>query len=314
MTCEPIPELPPRPHYPALQIGDKELKQFVIPLYSRKWGILYGFKQGVVNKNKWYKSAQMAKTFDFTTFEATMDFVTEVARLAQTEDVSSDQLVTIAVYDTYGVSQHFPNIAFEKTRVYVQTYTSAAFQDGHHALTEDLVERQRPGITLRDIRIAILLEETFSRHFLTSRQGLAGERKLRPQANLPQCIAEIENNIATSKEHRKKLKQKSSNKLQGRPKPAMRLSCRVCGGQHDSLFCPERYTTPPPVGRPCRYCGQEGHWSMNCSTQSRTRRLGPEPEWHRKTCPHCGRDDHYNSDCPELKGRKKVAPPILSLS
>lgn len=92
MSCDPLPPLPPLPEFPVPQIDDKDLKDYVLPLYSRKWAVLYGYKRCIVDKDTWYKSAIISKMFEFPTFETTMDFVTEVARLAQTEDVSSGHM------------------------------------------------------------------------------------------------------------------------------------------------------------------------------------------------------------------------------
>lgn len=71
------------------QLSNEELSQLVIPLYSRRWGVIYNYKRNAIDKVKWYKCAVLSRAFEFTTFEATMDFVTEVARLSQAEDVSS---------------------------------------------------------------------------------------------------------------------------------------------------------------------------------------------------------------------------------
>lgn len=103
MPCYPIPQLPPRPEYPASQIDDKMLRDYMVPLYSRKWAIIYGFKWAVGNKSVWYKTPLVAKTFEFPTFEATMDFVTEVARLAQAEDVSTSSEISDIIYYAHGL-------------------------------------------------------------------------------------------------------------------------------------------------------------------------------------------------------------------
>jgi len=300
MPCDPIPPLPSLPEYPVFQINDKELKDYVVPLYSRKWAILYGYKRCITNKDTWYKSALISKMFEFSTFEATMDFVTEVARLAQAED-------------------HYPNIAFERTKVYYQSYTPSAFCNTQGASSEDLFERQQPGITLRDIRLAILVEDNFSRHFLGSGHALPGKPQLRFEVERPESIAEIEEAIQTSKEHKNKAQ--AANTPKGISRPAMRRSCRVCSGQHDPRFCPQRYTKPPPPGQPCKRCSEEGHWTMNCPTKEDGRtnkmhktlsaRLHLTTEWPPAPCPSCGGVDHYKADCPG--NRKKAVPPLLNL-
>lgn len=88
MPCEPIPRLPGQPEYPVQQITDEELREYIIPLYSRKWSIHYTWKRPIMTKENWYKCAVLHKGFEFATFESTMDFVEEVSRLAQIENVS----------------------------------------------------------------------------------------------------------------------------------------------------------------------------------------------------------------------------------
>jgi hypothetical protein len=87
-NVDPIPPLPHRPEFPAPQITEKDLQDYIIPLYSRKWYISYRFKKGIQDTNTWYKSAVLTRNYVFQTFAGTMDFVTEAARLAQVEDVS----------------------------------------------------------------------------------------------------------------------------------------------------------------------------------------------------------------------------------
>lgn len=87
MPVEPIPSLPPRPEYPAPHITDVDLKEFIIPLYSRKWYIKFMFKKGIVDAKAWQKCPILSRNYDLSTFEATMDFVTEIAKISQAEDV-----------------------------------------------------------------------------------------------------------------------------------------------------------------------------------------------------------------------------------
>lgn len=89
MPVDPIPPLPRWPSYPAPQITDQDLKDYIIPLYSRRWFINYFFKKGFLQSRTWHKSATLCRIFDFPTLEATVDFVTRVAKVSQVEDVSS---------------------------------------------------------------------------------------------------------------------------------------------------------------------------------------------------------------------------------
>jgi hypothetical protein len=174
-----------------------------------------------------------------------------------------------------------------------------------------MTERQRPGITLRDVRFAIIVEDTFSRHFLANGRGL--QRKVEPTTplNTPQTMAAIEK--AIQKSHVQQI-------VKG---PAKRHGCRICNGHHDSLFCPKRYTSQPPAGKPCKYCGKQGHWSMNCTIPFKTRmhqrrhsketQNQPTPLYMKDVdppspCRKCG-GNHWMSEC---RPAKPPPPPLLS--
>jgi len=221
--------------------------------------------------------------------------------------------------------QHYPTVTFEHKHVYYQSYTQSAFRNTHPESSENLLERQRPGITLRDIRLAIRVEDTFTRHFLASARALPGSPELRPAIERPQSIAEIEKVI-----QQKNPLQKTDTALKGVWKPSSRRKCYICHIPHDPIFCPERYTKPPRQGTKCIHCLQEGHWNINCPEKElekgRSRlsvhkkqpktlsaRLNLTSEWPNAPCPQCGGVDHYKSDCPDMGNRKKVAPPLVEL-
>ena len=92
VPVNPIPSLPPCPEYPVPHIIDSDVQDYIVPLYSRAWFMAYRYKKGFVNTDRWYRCATLSRNYNFKTFGATMDFVTEVARLSQTEDVSSISL------------------------------------------------------------------------------------------------------------------------------------------------------------------------------------------------------------------------------
>jgi hypothetical protein len=173
-----------------------------------------------------------------------------------------------------------------------------------------MADRQRPGITLRDARLAILIEDTFSRHFLASGYALLEKNTTRLENETPQSITAINKATYTSKESKRN---GSTANTSGELTPAIRRSCRICGGQHDALWCLERYTKLPPAGKPCKYCKKEGHWSMNCPLPSQQKHQQPAPPKTRlfrtpRKCPVC-KGDHWASDCKQ----STIQAPLLSL-
>ena len=191
--------------------------------------------------------------------------------------------------------------------MHFHTFTAAAFRDPVYA-PGNFIERQRPGITLRDARLAIIMEDMFLRHFLSGGKALPG----RPEKG-EEPINNAQINKAVTKASALKGKLATSPMT-----PVTIRGCRVCAGNHDSRECPERYTKPPPAGRPCRFCKQEGHWSMNCEVAelkrlARVKRtklpvdVGRPPS----PCPICG-GGHWKNDCL-LNAKRQHSPPILNL-
>lgn len=192
--------------------------------------------------------------------------------------------------------------------MHFHTFTASAFRNPEYA-PGDSIERQRPGLTLRDVRLAITVEDVFARHFLSSGNALPG----RP-ANGEEPINNAQINKAVTKAAA------IQGKLATKPRAPVALrGCRVCGGKHDPIACPERYTKPPPAGKACRFCDEEGHWSMNCKVaelkrlarQKRTKvpmsDVGSPPS----PCPNCG-GGHWKAECT-LTAKRKHSPPILNL-
>lgn len=167
---------------------------------------------------------------------------------------------------------------------------------------------QHPGITLRDARIAILMEDAFARHFLASGHALQGKLEIQPDLQVPRSVMEIDQIVRVRKHTQ--IKPQPREVVQ----PVTPRRCRVCGGEHDPLACPLRYTKPPPSNMPCIHCNQTGHWSMNCirvvPSMQRTP-LSGESKRPPTPCPQCG-GDHWQSDCPKW-GHKVVRPPALSM-
>jgi hypothetical protein len=169
---------------------------------------------------------------------------------------------------------------------------------------------------MRDARMAILIEDTFARHFLANGYGRPGKAETHPEHERPESTEVIERashmsgalirKSTSSKEHLQSAKQRE---------------CTICGGQHNSVWCPKRYTTLPPAGLQCKFCKQEGHWWMDCPLPrrrkyeevdgSRRTRLHGSSTSPSEACPRCG-GNHWRSDC--LTGlQKTVKPPHLSL-
>ena len=112
-------------------------------------------------------------------------------------------------------------------------------------------ERVKPGITLRDIRLAILIETMFTESYEADGHGasvyIGKTQPLEPRAIGESVMAGIRNYHSKSK----------------RPKKPFRTRhCTICEqNSHHMVNCPERFSKE--VKSACGFCGGM-HWRINC--------------------------------------------------
>lgn len=107
----------------------------------------------------------------------------------------------------------------------------------------------KPGITLRDVRLATLLEEAF-RPYLTAGTALWRSQLRNIRATVrPMTVGGIE-----------RLRHVGGRRNVWAFDPA----CPVCGQKHRGEDCPQKHEVAPPS--PCRKCGQM-HWQFLCDAQ-----------------------------------------------
>jgi len=165
----PLPySLPEAPDWPCPLLTLLELETYIPMLYSRKWGI--SLNDAAIER--------LSCKFRFKKYGLMMDFVQSIGRIAEEEKVClTVMLISKSGILTYGLRcfQHHPEVTFDARSVFVHVYTHSACipsRDGEG-------EEKASGITLRDIRFAVLLERIFE-GLQAEQQGLVG--RLNPKS------------------------------------------------------------------------------------------------------------------------------------
>ncbi|KAI0729237.1 hypothetical protein C8Q72DRAFT_794696 [Fomitopsis betulina] len=220
--------LPEAPKYPCPYLSQEEITKYLAPLYDQGWRI--GSSHFTLQKHvapSAQEAPELAKAFLFLPEreEAWIAFIEEVAKIQSQED-------------------HHCTLLIDGACVHVRTHTHSA-----RPLVDENAKPgnalDRPGITLRDVRLATLIEEAF-RPFLT-----AGAARWRTQLlNNRHAVRPL---TPKGIEHLRYL----GGKKKYRP------VCPVCGlGTHQGKDCPRKNEVAPPSA--CRKCGQM-HWTFLCT-------------------------------------------------
>ena len=144
--------------------------------------------------------------------------------------------------------------------------------------------RKLRGITLRDLRLAILIETLYTDVYIADGRGIDVKRWPRERRQRPHWDQLL-----------KLLKKHSSPPSLSAPQSPhpptiQKHRCPACGGPHTLLRCTVRFDIRPP--HLCRLCGDK-HWVIDCPRRRTLRsRLGSP---HR--CRACG-GTHFPGDCP----------------
>ncbi|KZV93403.1 transcriptional coactivator/pterin dehydratase [Exidia glandulosa HHB12029] len=211
---KPLPSLPPAPPYPCPLITQEELDEYLIPLYDHDWRV-------AVKDNLF----GLQRRINITKYKFVLEFVNELAEYAKAES-------------------HHPEITFTYSSVTVRLLT-------HSATSHPSGENPEPtqGITMRDVRLAILTERLVER-FLDA--GYIGAKTF--------AVGRVPYNV------------EALGAVFGRRE----LACFICQQPgHKPNECPQRFTTPP--NQPCTLCG-DLHWRFLCPRTKTGRRAMREAQ------------------------------------
>lgn len=134
LEVQDLPEIPPFPTRPTLHISLEDVTTYIQPLVSRQWKV--GHISTGVGEDE---ILSLDRHYKFKGFNDVMDFVQGVADISRAE-------------------KHHARIAFEYNTVDISSHTHSAYT--FHRVGNGKPESQKvPGLTRRDIRFAIKIEE-----------------------------------------------------------------------------------------------------------------------------------------------------------
>lgn len=144
-----FPDLPSAPRYPCPHLTESETSGYVRPLEAFGWTIeVWDGPRGPKEPSE--HVAELMRRFELASREATERFVADAKELVKKENVSthlcsSEWFVQVSLNVH---AKHHPIMTVDNTSVLIRTHT-------HSAKKGDI---KCPGVTLRDIRLAYLLE------------------------------------------------------------------------------------------------------------------------------------------------------------
>ena len=128
-------------------------------------------------------------------------------------------------------------MAYEFRAVEIRTQTHSAAPVLENGSVSKRHQDRLPGITLRDVRLAYLIEDSlFPFYNLSKIVQTSCKFPQLASLNLPSLIPP-----------------------EGSEEPIR--NCIVCGGDHWATTCPHRFTIRPKI--PCELCGGD-HWKFAC--------------------------------------------------
>ncbi|KAI0359947.1 hypothetical protein OH77DRAFT_1419322 [Trametes cingulata] len=144
-----LPELPSAPPYPCPFLTDEEIVTYLVPLYSRGWSV-----QPSDPGPKKKPAPELVKQFVVSGPEALEALHRHIGDITQSENHHAELTTTTAPMS-----------------LVVKVHTHSGLRPASQP-DEPRRARVQPGITLRDVRFAYLLEERFEAYM--SREGGTG--------------------------------------------------------------------------------------------------------------------------------------------
>jgi len=138
-----LPRLPDAPKYPCPYLNDEEISTYLVPLYARGWSI---------GSSDYDRDSQLPPS-DNVAPELLKDFL-----FSSSTSVAREGFIS-KVRKLQDIENHHGMITIIDDCVHIRTHTHTARPlSGPNAIVK---RKRRPGITLRDVRLAILAEEAY---------------------------------------------------------------------------------------------------------------------------------------------------------
>ncbi|KAF9467394.1 hypothetical protein BDZ94DRAFT_1318806 [Collybia nuda] len=273
LSFKSIPALPPPVSgWPTPWAEKADIEEYLLPLYGRGWGISFKLNRLKVHTNASKDDQPKAKIlgpprstaylvveYEFDDYQTAADFVTGVATISTAEN-------------------HHPRTMSIMNAVNPTVSLTVHTDSAKRPMWDQPLGRKIAGITLRDLRFAILVETLYSNSF---GQGREHKRLIRPLEHRPQW--------------QKFLRILRKNSLDKPPAPSPPRSPTPSSKSKSlkSQHTPQgEVSTEESATKPvCATCGMN-HLSENCPLN--------RPY---SICPNCG-GDHWVAHCPQPRANK----------
>lgn len=184
-----FPELPPAPSFPCPFITDEEIATYLPPLYARGWTV-----QPSDPKAAKKPAPELVKRFVFSAHETLEAFLhLDLLDITESENVRDDNLthtVSLRAHSRATMQHHaWRDITPDPPSMVVRVHTHSGLRPARDA-EEPRRARVQPGITLRDVRFAYLLEQRLAARGGTAER--AGAENVPWSEEQPLSAAEVE--------------------------------------------------------------------------------------------------------------------------
>ncbi|KAI0929984.1 hypothetical protein AcV5_006809 [Taiwanofungus camphoratus] len=291
-----LPTIPPVPEDSCWHLTDQEVKTYLEPLYARNW---YVGQERAKHREEAPVILHLAKVIKLERTHLAFAFFKELIRLLHREVVNascgtkyaiikSGRLVTFSTFTPSAMRADVPDIPFR--------------------------EHKQPGITLRDVRLAFLVEHCSAWQLTVGNYKLEHQPEHTKLQHTPASLFGLADALANSSEKsytrlgtklRKAAKAKAHKSQADGATAAKTPRCFKCRGLHFASECPNkvgpRKTSSHPGARNIRCIICRGfHHMRDCPNRAQFKPRGP--------CPFCASEDHWGPDCP--KAKEGSEPPV----
>ncbi|KAI5889288.1 uncharacterized protein SCHCODRAFT_02509972 [Schizophyllum commune H4-8] len=283
---------PPVKGWPTPWLTRQELDDFILQMSRRGWTVRplvpSDPSQMLLSASATSVTSIVGDQFPFTRYDAALEFVGKVGRIADDELHHPEMIVTSSKTVVLWMTTHSARPGKDWALVDDATPPSAkdkAVKPPHL--------RKVPGLTRRDSRLAVLIENLYTAEYFS---GLIRE----VVAEQPDTKSLHEQLLSLISGRTVSLPKKTAEGATETPPP----SCAACGGEHPVSVCDERGQHPPRI--PCQNCGEgHYHWAADCPQDAEYRAKHHPPaiqssrraEGHRRVSHQKNRQQEYGA-CP----------------
>ncbi|TRM70106.1 hypothetical protein BD626DRAFT_23616 [Schizophyllum amplum] len=250
--------------------------------------------------------------FSFNSYDAAVEFVGKVGRIAGDELHHPEMIIESSNNVVLWMTTHSAKPGRDWAAKSPSTLAESSSQTNTSVSSNDKPVkpphlRKVPGITRRDLRLAVLIENLYNAQYSSGRASGACRSIGNTQPNAislhEYLLALICGDVPAAGEQSR-----------DGPMETLTLRCAACQGDHPVSACDVRAEHSPRI--PCQNCGEgHYHWVADCPREAdyratRARNFEAQPEIQRQqehgACRACRAEDHEIMHC---RKRRSIAPP-----